>query len=85
MGLIAGPNKLGLFEMFMMAPTRGRRDGLLMVEVFDDLLETDGDTEAENDGGDVDEEVAQVMGGVVCRVNVEHGNLLLRILGCGRD
>ena len=32
-----------------------------------------GDEEAEDDGGDVDEEVAPGVGGVVGRVDVEHG------------
>jgi len=36
-----------------------------MMEVFDGLFETDGDEQAEDDGGDVDEEVAPGAGSVV--------------------
>ena len=43
---------------------------MLMMEVFDGLLEADGDEQAEDDGGDVDEEVAPGGGGVVRRVDV---------------
>jgi hypothetical protein len=44
-----------------------------MVEIFDGLLEADGDQQAEDDGGDVDEEVAPGGGSVVGGVDVEHG------------
>jgi hypothetical protein len=36
----------------------GFGDLVAVVEVFDGLLEADGNEEAEDDGGDVDEEVA---------------------------
>jgi len=44
-----------------------------MVEVLDGLFEAHGDDEAEDDGGDVDEEVAPGLGGVVGGMDVEHG------------
>jgi hypothetical protein len=37
------------------------------------LLQTDGDDEADDDGGDVDEEVFPGMGRGVGRVDIEHG------------
>jgi hypothetical protein len=43
-----------------------------MVDGFDGLLEADGDEETEDDGGDVDEEVAPGVDGFVGRVDVEH-------------
>ncbi len=49
-----------------------------MVDELDGLLETDGDDEADDDGGDVDEEVFPGVGGFVGRVDVEHGCLLRR-------
>lgn len=52
-----------------------------VMEKLDGLFKGDGDEEAENDGGDVNEEVAPGSGGVVRRVNVQHGVVLLRILG----
>ncbi len=45
---------------------------MAMVEVFDGLLEADGDEQADDDGGDVDEEVFPSVGGFVGRVDVEH-------------
>jgi len=44
-----------------------------VVEGFDGLFESNGDDEADDDGGDVEEEVAPGVGGVVGRVDVEHG------------
>jgi hypothetical protein len=44
-----------------------------LVDVFDELLEADGDDEANDDGGDMDEEVFPGVGGVSGRVDVEHG------------
>jgi hypothetical protein len=44
-----------------------------MMDRLDRLFEHDGDEEAEDDGGDVDKEFAPVAGGVMGRVNVEHG------------
>ena len=38
---------------------------MAMMEVLDGLLEADGDDEAEDDGGDMDEEVSPGIGGVV--------------------
>ena len=49
---------------------------MAMVEELDCLFEADGDQEADDDGGDVDEEVAPGVGGVAGWVNVEHGLLL---------
>jgi hypothetical protein len=45
---------------------------MTMVEVLDGLLEADGDEDAEDDGGQVDEEVAAGSGGVVGRVDIDH-------------
>ncbi len=45
---------------------------VVVMDGFDRLLEADGDEEADADGGDVDEEVAPGMGGLMGRVNVEH-------------
>jgi hypothetical protein len=62
---------------------------MAVVEVLDGLFEADGDEESEDDGGDVDEEVAPGAGGVVGWVDVEHGDGLrwslwrLRDLGLG--
>ncbi len=47
---------------------------------FDRLFEADGDEQTEDDGGDVDKEVAPGAGGVVGGVDVEHGSILFRSL-----
>jgi hypothetical protein len=47
-----------------------------LVDVLDGLFEADGDDEAEDDGGDVDEEVFPRGSGVVSGVYVEHGGWL---------
>jgi hypothetical protein len=61
-------------------------DLVTVVEVFDGLFEADGDEQADDDGGDVDEEVALGGGGVVGWVDVEHGGgLLIGRLWIGRD
>jgi hypothetical protein len=66
----------------------GFGDLLAVVEVFDGLLEADSDKEANDDGGDVDEEVAPSAGGVVGWVDVKHGGGFLwsfgRSVGLGR-
>ena len=49
---------------------------MAMVDELDGLLEADGDEETDDDGGDVDEEVAPGVCGVVWWVDVEHGRLL---------
>src|SRR5258708_12680625 len=46
---------------------------MLMMEVLDGLFEAVGDEEAEDDGGDVDEEVAPCAAAVVGWVPLEHG------------
>src|SRR6266702_194651 len=51
-----------------------------VVEIFDRLLKADRDEQAEDDGGDMDEELFPAIGGVVCGVDVEHGSRLLRSL-----
>jgi len=57
---------------------------MLMMEVLDGLFEADGDEEAEDYCGDVDEEVAPGGSGVVGGVDVEHGGWFLWGLeGCG--
>src|SRR5437764_4249061 len=43
-----------------------------VVNSFDGLLEGYGDEQANDDGGNVDEEVAPGAGGVVCGVDVEN-------------
>ena len=45
---------------------------VVVVKGFDCLLKTDGDEEADDDGGDMDEEVAPGVGGVVRWMDVEH-------------
>ena len=58
---------------------------VVLMDALDGLFETDGDQEAEDDSGDVDEEVAPGAGGVVGRVDVEHGGgFLNRGGGVGR-
>lgn len=52
-----------------------------VMEELDGLFEADSDEEANNDGGDVDEEIAPGVGGVMGRVNVEHGVVILGVLG----
>jgi hypothetical protein len=44
-----------------------------LMKVLHGLFEAYGDEEADDDGGDVDEEVAPSGGGVVGGVDVEHG------------
>jgi hypothetical protein len=46
---------------------------LAMVDGFDGLFEADGDEETDDDGGDVNEEVAPGVGGGVRWMDVEHG------------
>jgi hypothetical protein len=46
---------------------------MALMKVLHGLFESDGDQEADDDGGDVDEEVAPGVGGVVGWVYVEHG------------
>jgi hypothetical protein len=45
---------------------------MTLMEVFYGLFESNGDEQADDDGGDVDEEVAPCAGGVVRGVNVDH-------------
>ena len=49
-----------------------------MVKEFDGLFDANGNDEAYDDGGDVNEEVAPCGGGVMGRVDVEHGSGFLR-------
>lgn len=46
---------------------------MAMVEKLDGLLQTDGDEQADDDSGDVDEEVLPGVRGFVRRMNIEHG------------
>jgi hypothetical protein len=48
-------------------------DLVAVVEVLDGLLKADGDEDAEDDGGEVDEEVAAGSCGVVRWVDIDHG------------
>ena len=50
---------------------------IAMVKVLDGLLEADGDAEADNDGCDMDEEVAPGVDRGMGSVNVDHRGLLL--------
>ena len=47
---------------------------MAVVQQLDGLLETDGDEQTEDDGGDVDEEFTPTGGGMVGGMNVEHGD-----------
>jgi hypothetical protein len=75
----------GLLVVFALVAEEfaGFGDLVAVVEVFNGLLEADGNEKAEDDGGDVDEEVAPAGGGVMGRVDVEHGCGFFR-RGCGR-
>ena len=55
----------------------GFAEFVVLVDALDGLLESDGDEQADDDGGDVDEEVAPGVGGVVRGMDVEHGGLRL--------
>ena len=59
-------------------------DLIAPVDVFDGLFDAYGDEESEDDGGDVDEEIAPGGGGVVGGVDVEHGGGILGRGGFGR-
>ena len=64
----------------------GFAEFVVLVDALDELLEADGDEEADDDGGDVDEEVAPGVGGGVGRVDVEHGRVLCGVgQGCDAD
>jgi hypothetical protein len=52
-----------------------------MVDVFDGLLEADGDEQTDDDGGDVDEEVFPRVRGVMRWMYVEYGSLSVSELG----
>jgi len=54
---------------------------MAMMDGFDGLLEADGDEQADDDGGDVDEEVAPGVGGVVGWVDVEDEGFLMGTRG----
>jgi hypothetical protein len=51
----------------------GLRDLVTVMEELNGLLDGDGDEQANYDGGDVEEEVAPGVGGVVGRVDLEQG------------
>ncbi len=50
----------------------GFADFVVVVDDFDRLLEADGDEQANDDGGDVEEEVGPGVGGLVGWMDVEH-------------
>ncbi len=52
-----------------------------VMEQFHRLFQADGNHQPENNGGNVDEEVAPGGRGVLGRVNVQHGVVFLRVLG----
>ena len=56
-----------------------------MMEPLHGLLEADGDEQAEDDGCDVDEEVAPGGGGVMRWVDVEHQMVLAEMLNQAMD
>ena len=64
---------LGVFLVFALQGLVRFADGVALVEHFNALLETDGDEQADDDGDDVDEEVAPGACGVVRWVDVKHG------------
>src|SRR5258707_957186 len=68
-------------------PSRGGASAgggeMVGMKVFDCLFEAYGDEEAEDDGCDVDEEVAPGAGGVVRGVDIEHGGWFLVRRGWG--
>ena len=51
----------------------GFSDFVAVMDVFDHLLEADGDEKPKDDGGDVNEEVAPGVGGMVGRVDIKYG------------
>lgn len=53
---------------------------MTMMDGLNGLLQADGDQQPQNNGGDVDEEVFLGGGGVVGRVYIKHGGVLLRRL-----
>ena len=66
---VAAPRRLAL--TFFAELLAGLLQLMVVVDELDGLLEADGDEEAEDDGGDVDEEVAPGVGGAVGWVDVE--------------
>ena len=70
-------------EAFLAKLLMGLVREVAVVEVLDGLLKSDGDQKTENDGGDVDEEVAPGGGSVMCGMDVEHGCGLLGRAGRG--
>ena len=71
-GFDVARKELLIFADLAVDVVAGFGDEMAVVEEFDGLLETDGDEQAEDDGGDVDEEVASGVGCFVGRVDVEH-------------
>jgi hypothetical protein len=59
----------------------GFAEFVVLVDALDELLEADGDDEADDDGRDVDEEVAPGVGGGVGWVDVEHKKECMRVEG----
>ena len=59
----------------------GLMQEVAMVNELDGLFEADGDEQADDDGGDVDEEVSPGGGGMVRRMDFEHGGRFLWGLG----
>ena len=53
-------------------------DLVAVVEVFNGLLDTYSDAKADDDGGDVNEEVSPAVDGGVRRMDIEHSAELLR-------
>ena len=69
-----------VFLLLFIERFAGFGDLMAVVEVLDGLLEADGEEEADDDGADVDEEVCQVVVGLLRGVDVEHGMVPCRAL-----
>ena len=69
--LVLGPD---LFVSYLLAGEcfAGLGEFMVIMNARDDLLEAEGDEQAEDDGGDVYEEVAPGRGCVMRRMNVVH-------------
>ena len=68
---VTGKQSMIFFELYFECLT-GFGDQVAVVEVLDGLLDTHCDAQTDNDGGDVDKEVAPGVGSVMRRMNVQH-------------
>ena len=72
LGFVGGVDRF-VFEQLTVEGFAGFEELVVLVDVLDDLLESNGDDEADGDGGDGDDEVFPGVGGFVGWVDVEHG------------